>query len=207
MGDAALLRGVTFELVPGESLTLRGKSGLGKSTLLRTVAGLHADPGDAVTLDGVSARAHGFPSWRRRVTYLAQAPTMLGGTVRENLARGFSYRSAGGATFDSARAERWLEELDLPGVLEREAATLSGGEKQRVHLVRALLGEPKVLLADEPTASLDPDGRARLLDWLDARCGEGLSVLFVRHDPREGERALDLGAFRAEGTDLGAPRA
>lgn len=196
MGDRALLRGVSFELAPGEALTLRGKSGLGKSTLLRTIAGLHADPGDAVTLDGRSARAFGVPAWRRRVTYLAQAPVMLEGSVRENLARPFTYRSATGAAFDSARAEQWLAELDLPGVLDREAATLSGGEKQRVHLVRALLGGPAVLLADEPTASLDPEGRARLLDWLDTRRGEGLAVLFIRHDPRQGERALDLEALR-----------
>ncbi|MEZ4247918.1 MAG: ATP-binding cassette domain-containing protein [Polyangiales bacterium] len=192
----ALLRGVSFELAAGESLTLRGRSGLGKSTLLRLLAGLHADPGDAVSFEGRSARATGFPTWRRRVTYLAQTPTMLEGSVRENLARPFAYASAVGS-FDAARAEAWLTRLDLPGVLDQEAKALSGGEKQRVHLVRALLGAPKVLLADEPTASLDPETRATLLAFLDERVAEGLAVLFVRHDAPADAPALDLEAFRA----------
>lgn len=191
-----LLRGVTFELAAGESLTLRGRSGLGKSTLLRVLAALHADPGEAVTFEGATARSLGSPAWRRRVAYLAQAPTMLEGLVRENLARPFGYRSAAG-TFDPERAEAWLVALDLSDVLDREASTLSGGEKQRVHLVRALLGNPRVLLADEPTASLDPETRRRVLDFLDARRTEGLAVLFVRHDAPEEAATLDLEAFRA----------
>lgn len=191
-----LLRGVSFELAPGASLTLRGRSGLGKSSLLRTLAALHADPGDAVTLDGSTARSLGFPAWRRRVAYLAQAPTMLEGSVRQNLARPFEYRSASG-TFDAALAEAWLRALDLPDVLDRDATTLSGGEKQRVHLVRALLGRPRVLLADEPTASLDPETRRRVLDFLDLRREEGLAVLFVRHDAPDDAASLDLEAFRA----------
>lgn len=191
-----LLRGVSFELASGAALTFRGRSGLGKSTLLRAIAALHADPGDAVTLDGSTARALGFPTWRRRVAYLAQAPTMLEGSVRENLARPFGYRSANGG-FDAELAETWLRALDLPDVLDQDATTLSGGEKQRVHLVRALLGRPRVLLADEPTASLDPDTRWRVLDFLDARREEGLALLFVRHDAPEDATTLDLEPFRA----------
>lgn len=194
-----LLRGVSFDLAPGDALTLRGRSGLGKSTLLRTIAALHADPGDAVALDGSTARALGFPTWRRRVAYLAQAPTMLEGSVRENLTRPFGYRSATGA-FDAELAETWLRALDLPYVLDQDATTLSGGEKQRVHLVRALLGRPRVLLADEPTASLDPQTRRRVLELLDARRDEGLALLFVRHDAPEDAATLDLESFRATAT-------
>lgn len=195
IGDRTLLRGVRFELAKGASLTLRGKSGLGKSTLLRLIAGLHADPGGAVTFEGATARSVGFPAWRRRVAYLAQTPTMLEGTVRENLARPFSYRSASG-TFDETRAEEWLRALELPDVQAREAKSLSGGERQRVHLVRALLGEPAVLLADEPTASLDPATRASLLALLEARRAEGLALLFVRHDAPADDPSLDLEVFR-----------
>jgi len=200
-----LLRGVSFELASGAALTLRGRSGLGKSTLLRTIAALHADPGDAVTLDGSTARALGFPTWRRRVAYLAQAPTMLEGSVRENLARPFGYRSANGG-FDTEVAETWLRALDLPNVLDQDATTLSGGEKQRVHLVRALLGRPRVLLADEPTASLDPDTRWRVLDFFDARREEGLALLFVRHDAPEDATTLDLEPFRATTTQQAEAR-
>ncbi|MCB9615264.1 MAG: ATP-binding cassette domain-containing protein [Sandaracinus sp.] len=193
--ERPLLRGVSFELAPGHALTLRGRSGLGKSTLLRLLAGLHGDPGESVTFEGASARATGFPTWRRRVTYLAQTPTMLEGSVRENLARPFSYASAT-ATFDEIRAKAWLDALALPDVLDRDAKSLSGGEKQRVHLVRALLGGPRVLLADEPTASLDPETRTCVLDFVDARVAEGLAVLFVRHDA-PADATLDLEAFRA----------
>ncbi len=194
--ERPLLRGVSFELAPGGSLTLRGRSGLGKSTLLRVLAGLHAEPGEAVTFAGQTARATGFPAWRRRVAYLAQTPTMLEGSVRENLARPFSYRSAEGA-FDPERARSWLDALGLTEILEREAKSLSGGEKQRVHLVRALLGGPRVLLADEPTASLDPETRGLVLAFVDARRAEGLSLLFVRHDAPDEATTLDLEAFRA----------
>lgn len=194
--ERPLLRGVSFELAPGQALTLRGRSGLGKSTLLRVLAGLHADPGEAVTFAGHTARATGFPTWRRRVAYLAQTPTMLEGSVRENLARPFDYHNAEGA-FDPERARSWLDALGLAEVLEREAKSLSGGEKQRVHLVRALLGGPRVLLADEPTASLDPETRGLVLAFVDARRAEGLSLLFVRHDAPDEAPTLDLEAFRA----------
>ena len=124
-----LLAGVAFTLEAGDAVALRGRSGLGKTTLLRTLAALHADPGEAVRFDGETAEVVGTPRWRRRVTYVPQAPVMHPGTVRENLARSFAFGVAE-EPFPEERAERWLAELGLrDGVLAREARSLSGGEQ------------------------------------------------------------------------------
>ncbi|HJK89732.1 MAG TPA: ABC transporter ATP-binding protein [Polyangiaceae bacterium LLY-WYZ-15_(1-7)] len=195
-----LLAGVAFTLEAGDAVALRGRSGLGKTTLLRTLAALHADPGEAVRFDGETAEVVGTPRWRRRVTYVPQAPVMHPGTVRENLARSFAFGVAE-EPFPEERAERWLAELGLrDGVLAREARSLSGGEQQRVQLVRGLLHRPGLALLDEPTASLDPETREELLAFLAARLEDTALLLVLHHDAPAWARTLELGPFAAEAT-------
>lgn len=160
-----LLSGLEWELSRGQALALYGPSGLGKTTLLRVLAGLQQPLAGQVRLDGKSPAEHGWPGYRRRVVLVAQQPVLLDGTVEENLRLVFGYASAS-SPFDPDRALELAGSLGFEeDLLSRKARTLSVGQQQRVCLMRALLMDPDVLLLDEPTSALDPEsaGRAELV--------------------------------------------
>ncbi|MEM9072243.1 MAG: ATP-binding cassette domain-containing protein [Myxococcota bacterium] len=195
VGARALLAGVSFAVSAGEACVLEGRSGLGKSTLLRTLAALHADPGDAVCVDGETPSNVGTPRWRRRCLYLGQSAPMIDGTVRENLALPFGY-SVSTSAFDPAVAEELLAAVGLAETLERDVQRLSGGERQRVHLVRGLLLTPAVYLLDEPVAALDAETREDVWNLLEARRGDAAMVLVTHTDPPPWAARIELERFR-----------
>jgi putative ABC transport system ATP-binding protein len=180
------LRGVDLEIGPGEFLALAGASGSGKSTLLSIVAGLDRhDDGHAEVagLDLGRASAAQLAELRRRhVAIVFQFFRLLEQmTALQNVA--FAAQIAG----VKARAayERAADLLDQLGLLNRAAdypLTMSGGERQRLAIARALAGQPSLLLADEPTGSLDSAGAAEILDLLTQLHSEGQTILLVTHD-------------------------
>ncbi len=125
-------------------------------------------------------------AWRSKVLYAAQSPRLLEDTVGEVLRRPFEFRVRRGQTFPAADAKRWLDALQLPG-FERPTDHMSGGERQRVHLVRALCLRPKVLLLDEPVSALDPDRREAARTLLDEAADAGVVTIEVTHEV--GDRA------------------
>ena len=130
---------------------------------------------------------------------VAQTPTMLPGSVRENLERPFGFESARGV-FDPRAALDALHQMaifeDATKGWTREASELSGGERQRVHLVRALLLSPDVLLADEPVASLDAANASRVWELLSGFREGGGKVVVVHHGGSPGDyRTLELERF------------
>ena len=178
-------RGVSMRLREGELTALAGPSGAGKTSLLRAVVRLDEPASGRVLLDGTDARELDPRALRRRVGFVAQAPVMLPGTVRDNLAYGLA------AAAEHALAEALRATGLDPGFLGRDAAQLSGGEQARVAIARALTRDPGALLLDEPTASLDPEATAvveRLLAVLAAR---GLGLLVVTHDAAQAGRIAD----------------
>jgi putative ABC transport system ATP-binding protein len=201
-----LLRGVTLGLGPGTVLGLRGPSGIGKTTLLRTVAALLDPDAGELRLDGRSPADWGYPLWRRHVSYLAQRSVILPGTVEENLRRPFRYDAAQGP-FDPARAEELLSRVGFEaGVIERDALALSEGERQRIAFVRTMLASPSVLLLDEPTSALDPQAMAAV----EAIVGEHVrdfasAALVATHDQaqldRFCERVVDMSAWARDNTE------
>lgn len=190
-----LLRDVNLRIAGGGIVALRGPSGLGKTTLLRALATLIPLAEGELRLDGLRPEDVGHPVWRRRCIYVAQRPLMLPGSLRENLERPFSYRSASGA-YHAEQAEALLARVGLASVdVGQEARSLSVGEQQRVSLVRALLVEPELLLLDEPTSALDPDA-IDLVEELLLECAvAGLGIAIVSHDVQQVER---LGAESIE---------
>ena len=189
-------------LAPGKVLAVTGPSGAGKTTLLRAISGLTAWHRGSVTLDGAPPETLGWPTFRRRVPFVSQRATMFTGSVHENLARPFSYRTAK-SSLDVAAANRLLLRLGFEdGVLKRSAREMSAGEQQRVALVRGLLLNPDVLLLDEPTAALDEAAVLRvetlLLETAEKR---GLSVLLVTHDLSQIER-LSAAHVRIESKEV-----
>ena len=183
-GEAEILRGVDLA-VSGTGITaVLGPSGSGKSTLTRLCNRLLDPTTGSVQLHGADVRTLDVLKLRRTVGMVFQRPTLFDGTVQGNLeATGVSEVGAYDRVLDSVGLSR--------GFLERTASTLSGGEAQRVCLARALLMRPEVLVADEPTASLD-EAASRTLEVL-ARglAEEGVPILWVTHDLAQVERIAD----------------
>ncbi len=165
-----------FDLVlaAGEACAVTGPSGAGKSVLLRMIADL--DPSEGrVSLDGIDREAMPAPLWRRQVTYLAAEA----GWWAESVAEHFSADAP--ARLAPERAALLLP----PEVFGWPVARLSTGERQRLALLRALAGGPRVLLLDEPTASLDPESVRGAEAVLEGRRAAGLSLVLVSHDPAQ----------------------
>lgn len=185
-GPLPVLQGVDLRLARGSSLALMGESGSGKSTLLHLVAGLdRADSGriliDGEPLDGRAESA--LARWRREgIGLVFQQYNLISSlNVAANLA--FQARLAG------RHDDRWVQylaqRLGLTALLQRYPEQLSGGQQQRVAIGRALAGKPPLVLADEPTGSLDEASSDEVLDLMLQLVGEaGSSVLMVTHSRR-----------------------
>ena len=175
---------------PGETLTVMGPSGVGKSTLLAFVGGF-LDPAfearGRVVLDG--ADVTDLPAEARGVGLLFQDPLLFPHlSVGGNLA--FALPPGGTRGQRRAVCEAALARLGMPGHLDRDPDTLSGGQKARVALARTLLSRPRALLLDEPFSRLDADLRARTRDLVFREAREaGLPVLLVTHDREDADAA------------------
>ncbi|MCA0961803.1 ATP-binding cassette domain-containing protein [Salipiger bermudensis] len=171
-------------VAPGEVLTVMGPSGSGKSTLLAAITGA-LDPAFALSgrilLDGEDVTA--LPTERRRIGILFQDELLFPHlSVGGNLAFGLP-PSLRGRAARRARIERALQEIGLEGFARRDPATLSGGQKARVALMRTLLAEPRALLLDEPFSRLDAARRGQVRELVFARAkAQRLPVLLVTHD-------------------------
>ena len=205
IGGRRLLEGLDLDLRAEEVVALRGPSGCGRSTLLRSLAGL-VDPLDGtVELRGKSAGDHGWPRYRRQVCYVAQRPVVLDRSVRGNLSLPFDFSVSRAHRFDRSAAARLLADLGLPdGTLEVNARTLSEGQLQRVCFARALLIQPRVLLLDEPTSALDGAASRRAEGALSAALrATSAAALIVTHQDsqvdRLAARVVDLEPFLLAG--------
>ncbi|TCT04370.1 ABC transporter ATP-binding protein [Aquabacter spiritensis] len=198
-GGARLLSGVSLDLRGGEMLGLIGPNGAGKTTLLRALCGLAPLAAGAVTYDGQPLADLGAAARGRSVAYLAQDGRIHWPLpVEEVVALG---RLPHGAARIDAAVLRALEAADLLGLRSRAAGTLSGGERARVLLARALAVEAPLLLADEPVAALDPSHQLQMMEALRAAARGGAAVVVVLHDltlaARFCDRLLLLKAGRA----------
>ena len=191
VGDGEPVRavdGVTLHVGAGELLALYGPSGSGKTTLLMLVAALLQPDSGAVIVDGreISALSEDERARYRlhELGYVEQAFDLLpGGTVLENAA--MKLWLTGGARRAERTIEPLLVRLGLGERLHRRPEELSMGERQRVTIARALSTDPKLVLADEPTGSLDTRRGREVLGLLSEICRErGAAVLLVTHDPQ-----------------------
>lgn len=184
-GRPLLLKGCDLAAGPGEVVALAGPNGAGKSTLLRIAAGLLAPEEGEVELDGRPVRAWGRLGRAKRLAYVPQKPLLPEGwKVREILALGdHPHRERPPATRPlSARLAEARLWLDLDGVWEREAETLSGGEAQRVAVGRALVQDTAHYVLDEPANHLDLGHQVALYRLFGAWAREGRTVLLATHD-------------------------
>ncbi|MCY4049833.1 MAG: ABC transporter ATP-binding protein [Hyphomicrobiales bacterium] len=190
-GEVNILRGIDLELFRGESVGLVGPSGAGKSTLLMVVAGLEGVDEGEIAVAGEDLRRldeDGLARFRRdHVGIVFQSFHLVSTmTATENVMLPLEF--AGVANAD-ARAREELELVGLGHRLDHYPSELSGGEQQRVALARALVGEPDILLADEPTGNLDGASGVVVMDLLFGACErKGSSLLLITHDERLAEQ-------------------
>lgn len=201
--EVPLLENVSLTVDRARLVGLTGPSGCGKTTLLRTIAGLTDAPAGLVQIDNTPPADIGWPAFRRRVVLVDQQPVLFDGTVQENLARPFTYRTARGP-FPLEHAKDLLERAGLGAHrLTQAAPSLSVGQQQRACLVRALLIEPDFLLLDEPTAALDAENVSIIEQLIrDEATQHNIGVLIVTHDHAQVARwcdeHIDLSAYQAK---------
>ena len=183
-GPRAVVAGVDFALRRGELVALLGPNGAGKTTLLRALAGLAAHEG-ALEWDGAPISVMGRAARARAVAYLAQGgETAWALPARDIVALGRMPHGARAPLVgaDAAAVERAMAAADVGAFADRPASQLSGGERARVLLARALAVEAGLLLADEPVAALDPGHQLAVMETLAGVARAGRAVLVVTHD-------------------------
>lgn len=186
-GDPAVLEGLNLAVAPGRSIAITGPSGCGKSTLLNIIGALDRADSGQVMLDGrdlSSCNDDALAAIRNRcVGFVFQSHHLLPQcTVLENVLLPTLAQSARPDAAAIERAKCLLEYMGLAKLMNRRPGQLSGGQQQRTAVARAMIMQPKVLLADEPTGSLDHKSGEELADLLAALSAqEGLTVVAVTH--------------------------
>lgn len=180
----AVIKGVSFELQAGEALALIGASAAGKSTLVRLIVGNWVAQQGSVRLDGAELQTWDADALGPHIGYLPQDVELFSGTVRDNIAR--MGEGADELVIEAAqRAQAHEMILDLPNGYDTEigdgGAFLSGGQRQRLGLARALYGDPKVIILDEPNASLDSAAENRLLQTLFKLKEQKTTIILITH--------------------------
>ena len=205
-GGIAAVDGVSFEVRPGEIVGLLGPNGAGKTTTINMVLGVLEPTAGAILIEGFDVGRERSRALERTNFAAVYAPLPGNLTVAQNLrVFGMLY----GVARLARRVEELLEEFDLRAFRDTKCGVLSSGEQTRVALAKAMLNRPRLLLLDEPTASLDPatarDIRARIREFT-ARSGGG--VLWTSHNMYEVEEVCDRVLFLSRGRILleGDPR-
>jgi cell division transport system ATP-binding protein len=202
-GGKEALRDVSFSVAGGELVFVTGRSGAGKSTLLKMIPAIERPSAGTVLVNGQNIgalRRPAIPYLRRNLGLVFQDQKLLyDRTVYDNVVLPLSFS----AYSPKEAARRARAALDKVGLLGREKANpvqLSGGEQQRLAIARAVVNRPSVLVADEPTANLDAESAARVLDIFVAFNQVGVTVLIATHDAalveRYGKRVIHLAQGR-----------
>ncbi|MBS7807146.1 ATP-binding cassette domain-containing protein [Variovorax sp. PCZ-1] len=193
LGRVQALQGLNFSIAQGEAVALVGANGSGKSTLLRLMQGLIQPTQGSVTQADLAAQAFVF-----------QKPWMLRTTVLANVALAAWLRGSKWSDAKQAATEA-LQQVDLLTLAQHPARTLSGGQQQRLAVARACVSQPRLLLLDEPTASLAPASKRELEALMASFKSQGMTLIFSSHNLGQVKRlatrviALDQGAVVFDG--------
>jgi ATP-binding cassette subfamily C protein len=200
--DRPILRGISFQVEPGEIIGIIGPSASGKSTLLRLLLGIVEPTSGGVFLDGHNTYLWNREDFARHVGYVPQSAVLTDGSVAENIARGgepdldlviAAARRAGVHAAVAALPHGYATRIAGSGLV------LSAGQRQRVALARALYSAPRLVILDEPNAFLDNEGEAMLEDLLASLRASGVGVLLSTHRPSV-VRSVDKLLVLKEGT-------
>lgn len=165
----------------GQNVCLQGRSGSGKSTLLKALMGFVVPTGGRIVIDGDELTGKSVWAVRQKIAYVAQEPDLGPGRVLDRMRQPFLYHANAQRPFDETRMRDYCRRLYLDEqILSRDLGDLSGGEKQRIAVIIALLLDRPILLLDEPISAQDTESKAALTHLLKAAADK--TILFVSHD-------------------------
>jgi putative ABC transport system ATP-binding protein len=208
-----VIRDVSFDLYEGEIVVLTGPSGSGKSTLLSIMGLLLRVPAGQVRVSGIDVGAASeaeILELRRRIRFIFQKSYLLSSlTVLQNVVSALIVDRTSDPEWNVQRARQFLEHFGLGQLVDRWPEQLSGGQQQRVAVARALVGLPDILLADEPTASLDGETAQKVIEKIgDIALKLGCGVVLTTHDDRiaqVGTRRVTIVDGKLTGATLRSP--
>lgn len=177
-----VLQEIDLRLAPGETIALVGDSGSGKTTVTRLIMGFHLPQSGTIRFGGIALGAVDLSSWRQRIGWVGQEPFLFSGSVRENLDPAGRHNDAElAALLQRCGADAIVQRLGgLDAILSERGRNLSSGERQLLCLVRALAGDPQLLILDEATSRLDPESEGVVRRGLQEAVA-GRAVLLVAH--------------------------
>lgn len=176
-----LLDQVRLNVNAGDKLVIRGPSGSGKSSLLKSAVGAFPMAGGSIFVDDLRLSAHTVSKIRGRIAFIGQEPALGAEQVRDALLLPFSFKAHQQTQPNEALIVQTLERMHLePSILEKPAKRISGGEKQRIAIARALLLNKTIFIADEITSALDPESKQAVMTAL---FRPEITMLSVSHDP------------------------
>ncbi|MEN6337559.1 MAG: ATP-binding cassette domain-containing protein [Phycisphaerales bacterium] len=181
-GRQVVLHAFSLSLEPGEKALITGPSGCGKSTVLRCFLGFVVPNAGSVAIEGTEITPASVWRLRQHVAYMGQEPDLGTGTAAQAIERPFHYRINAGLRRNLDRVPELFERFHLArDLLHKDVGSLSGGEKQRIALVSAILLDRRIFLLDEVTSALDKFSKQTVADYFRTR--EDATALIVAHDP------------------------
>lgn len=200
-----ILNNISFTIQSGDCIGIMGPSGSGKSSLFRLLNLLNSPTQGQILYKDKNIQEYAPTELRRRISYILQKPYLFGTTVQENLT--YSYQLLGQKP-DFKEIHSYLDKVKLPeNILEKKNTALSGGEQQRIALIRSLLIKPEIILLDEVTAALDEENTLLLEKLIVAEQHlYHLTLLFITHNQEQAKRLahkilyLEAGTIRSYGT-------
>lgn len=192
-GEVEAVRGVSFEIGPGEIYGLLGPNGAGKTSIIETILGLRAPDSGSITVNGIDALAH--PAQTRREV----GAQLQFASLQDKITPRRALQCFGAFYTNSAPIEELLGQFSLLEKADASFDSLSGGQKQRLFLALAVVNRPKLLVLDEPTAGLDPKSRHELHESIRRLKADGRSVLVCTHYLDEAHHLCDRIGILHEG--------
>lgn len=195
--NTEILRGVSFDVKKGDCISIVGQSGSGKSTLLKACADLIPISSGNMYFNNKCYTSYNPIELRKLISYCVQIPYLFGKTVYDNLEFPFKIRNE---VVDKNRLRELLNKFNLnEDYLEKDINSLSGGEKQRIALIRNLVYTPKILLLDEATASLDKENANIVQDYVKELNTQGMTVLWITHSEEQSKSIFNKRMVISEG--------
>lgn len=180
-GEQTVLERFSLSIQPGQKIYLSGNSGTGKSSLLRSLLGFIEPRQGQIRIGGNLLNGKSVWPLRRQMAYVAQEPQLGSGKVRQLLQRPFAWKTNHCLTYNADHVADLCRRLHLPEMLlDKDIAELSGGEKQRIALISAILLQRSIYLLDEATSAVDAESKKAILDYWAARTD--LTIVIVSHD-------------------------